>query len=91
MHGGMSFAQRQEVFRKFDQSPKAILIATDVISEGLNLQRLAANLIHYELPWNPNRLAQRNGRVDRIGQQHETVHIRTLCWKKVWIPLFWSC
>jgi superfamily II DNA or RNA helicase len=78
MHGEMSLNTRTEIFGKFDRSKRAILIATDVISEGLNLQRLASNVIHYELPWNPNRLEQRNGRVDRIGQRKETVCIRTL-------------
>lgn len=78
MHGNMSLNARTEIFGKFDRAKKAILIATDVISEGLNLQRLASNVVHYELPWNPNRLEQRNGRVDRIGQKKETVCIRTL-------------
>ncbi len=78
MHGDMSLNTRTEIFGKFDRAKKAILIATDVISEGLNLQRLASNVVHYELPWNPNRLEQRNGRVDRIGQKREIVHIRTL-------------
>ena len=78
MHGDMSLNARTEIFGKFDRAKKAILIATDVISEGLNLQRLASNVVHYELPWNPNRLEQRNGRVDRIGQKKETVNIRTL-------------
>ena len=78
MHGEMSLNTRTEIFGKFDRSKKAILIATDVISEGLNLQRLASNVVHYELPWNPNRLEQRNGRVDRIGQKKEIVNIRTL-------------
>ncbi len=78
MHGDMSFSARSETFGKFDRSKKALLIATDVISEGLNLQRLASNIVHYELPWNPNRLEQRNGRIDRIGQKKETVNIRTL-------------
>lgn len=78
MHGDMSLNARTEIFGKFDRAKKAILIATDVISEGLNLQRLASNVVHYELPWNPNRLEQRNGRVDRIGQKQETVCIRTL-------------
>jgi superfamily II DNA or RNA helicase len=77
MHGELSLNKRQEIFVKFERSKKAILIATDVISEGLNLQRLASCIIHYELPWNPNRLEQRNGRVDRIGQLKEHVHIRT--------------
>lgn len=78
MHGDMSLNARTEIFNKFERAKKAILIATDVISEGLNLQRLASNVVHYELPWNPNRLEQRNGRVDRIGQKHEMVSIRTL-------------
>ena len=78
MHGDMSLNARTEIFGKFDRAKKAILIATDVISEGLNLQRLASNVVHYELPWNPNRLEQRNGRVDRIGQKRDIVNIRTL-------------
>ena len=78
MHGDMSQQARNEIFSRFDRSKAAILIATDVISEGLNLQRLSSNIVHYELPWNPNRLEQRNGRVDRIGQKHPTVTIRTL-------------
>jgi superfamily II DNA or RNA helicase len=78
MHGDMSINARTEIFAKFDRCKAAVLIATDVISEGLNLQRLSSNIVHYELPWNPNRLEQRNGRVDRIGQKHETVTIRTL-------------
>ncbi|MDZ7704225.1 MAG: helicase-related protein [Trueperaceae bacterium] len=57
---------------------RAILIATDSISEGLNLQFAANQLVHYELPWNPNRLEQRNGRVDRFGQPKPEVRIRTL-------------
>ena len=78
MHGDMSLNARTEVFGKFDRSKKALLIATDVISEGLNLQRLSSNVVHYELPWNPNRLEQRNGRIDRIGQKKDIVCIRTL-------------
>jgi superfamily II DNA or RNA helicase len=78
MHGEMSLNARTDIFQKFDRAAKAILIATDVISEGLNLQRLASSIVHYELPWNPNRLEQRNGRIDRIGQPKEFVNIRTL-------------
>lgn len=78
IHGDMSLNARTEIFGKFDRAKKAILIATDVISEGLNLQRLASGIVHYELPWNPNRLEQRNGRVDRIGQKRDIVNIRTL-------------
>src|SRR5690606_5988510 len=78
MHGEMSMNARTETFAKFDRCKSAILIATDVISEGLNLQRLASSVVHYELPWNPNRLEQRNGRIDRIGQKKAVVNIRTL-------------
>ena len=46
-----------------------ILIATDCLSEGINLQERFTSVLHYDLPWNPNRLEQREGRVDRFGQQ----------------------
>ena len=46
-----------------------ILIATDCLSEGINLQESFTAVLHYDLPWNPNRLEQREGRVDRFGQQ----------------------
>ena len=52
-----------------------ILITTDVLAEGQNLQQ-ARNIINYDLPWNPMRLVQRNGRIDRIGSPHEDVYIR---------------
>ena len=78
IHGGLPERKRREVFRAFDRTDKAVLVATDAISEGMNLQHAAAQVIHYELPWNPNRLEQRNGRVDRFGQQKDTVHIRTM-------------
>lgn len=51
-----------------------ILITTDVLAEGVNLQQ-AAQIINYDLPWNPMRIVQRHGRVDRIGSQHETVDL----------------
>jgi superfamily II DNA or RNA helicase len=78
LHGGMNEVQRQEAFGRFEQASDAVLVATDAISEGVNLQFLASQLIHYELPWNPNRLEQRNGRIDRFGQPEGTVVIRTL-------------
>ncbi|MBI2899296.1 MAG: helicase [Planctomycetes bacterium] len=52
-----------------------ILIATDVLAEGLNLQQ-CRNIINYDLPWNPMRLVQRHGRIDRIGSKYEDVFIR---------------
>lgn len=52
---------------------RRILIATDCLSEGINLQEHFTAVLHYDLPWNPNRLEQREGRVDRFGQIAPTV------------------
>ena len=52
-----------------------ILVATDVLAEGVNLQQ-ARNIINYDLPWNPMRLVQRHGRIDRIGSPHDRVYLR---------------
>ncbi|MBN1954820.1 MAG: DEAD/DEAH box helicase [Anaerolineae bacterium] len=78
IHGQLNERQRQEIFAQFERAKKGILVATDAISEGINLQHAAAQVIHYELPWNPNRLEQRNGRVDRFGQRKPVVTIRTM-------------
>lgn len=51
-----------------------ILLTTDVLAEGVNLQQ-AAQIINYDLPWNPMRIVQRHGRVDRIGSQHSEIHL----------------
>jgi len=50
-----------------------VLVATDCLSEGINLQDHFDAVLHYDLPWNPNRLEQREGRVDRFGQRRDTV------------------
>jgi len=78
VHGDHNDALRNERLAEFQKLDTGILIATDCISEGINLQHMANQIIHYELPWNPNRLEQRNGRVDRYGQKEEKVHIYTL-------------
>jgi len=78
IYGDLKSEQRKEIFKKFQTAKQAILVATDCISEGMNLQYLCSQVVHYELPWNPNRLEQRNGRVDRFGQPEGTVHIRTM-------------
>jgi len=78
IHGEMGDAERKEKFRDFRRARRAVLIATDCISEGIDLQYMASQLVHYELPWNPNRLEQRNGRVDRYGQRDREVYIRLL-------------
>ena len=56
-----------------DQFPVRVLLATDAASEGISLQRHCHQLAHAEIPWNPNRLEQRNGRIDRHGQPAEEV------------------
>src|SRR5262249_46452428 len=53
-----------------------ILLCTDVLAEGMNLQQ-CRNIVNYDLPWNPMRLVQRHGRIDRIGSKHERVFLRT--------------
>lgn len=73
MYGGMDQHEREDVKNSFqsgpEDSPVRILLATDAAAEGLNLQNHCYRLIHYEIPWNPNRLEQRNGRIDRHGQK----------------------
>lgn len=68
--GTIPLAKRRDVLERFSHTPGALLLATDAAGEGLNLQNACHVVVHYELPWNPNRLEQRNGRVDRYGQQH---------------------
>lgn len=52
-----------------------VLVATDVLAEGVNLQQ-ARHIVNYDLPWNPMRLVQRHGRIDRIGSPHTRVYLR---------------
>jgi superfamily II DNA or RNA helicase len=58
-----------------DEHPMRVLLATDAASEGISLQRRCNLLAHAEIPWNPNRLEQRNGRVDRHGQPADAVYV----------------
>lgn len=77
IHGGMFRDERRKVEELFKQDKGArILIATDAAGEGINLQR-AHLMINYDLPWNPNRLEQRFGRIHRIGQT-EVCHLWNL-------------
>jgi hypothetical protein len=73
LRGGLTVKQRQKVQRRFDDPDVRVLLATDAASEGLNLQRHCHRMVHFELPWNPNRLEQRNGRIDRYGQTEPPV------------------
>jgi superfamily II DNA or RNA helicase len=61
--------QRRERIQQMEESKRRVLVATDCLSEGINLQHLFTAVLHYDLPWNPNRLEQREGRVDRFGQE----------------------
>jgi superfamily II DNA or RNA helicase len=73
LFGGMEDAQRERIKDHFND-PEAdvrVLVATDAASEGLNLQATARYLMHFDCPWNPSRLEQRNGRLDRHGQARD--------------------
>ncbi|MBF0262091.1 MAG: DUF3883 domain-containing protein [Magnetococcales bacterium] len=78
IHGGMGREERKKSESLFTQDKDTeVLIATDAAGEGINLQR-AHLMVNYDLPWNPNRLEQRFGRIHRIGQT-EVCH----CWNLV--------
>lgn len=64
---------RRQRIRSLAEAERRVLIATDCLSEGINLQDAFTAVIHYDLPWNPNRLEQREGRVDRFGQPSPVV------------------
>jgi superfamily II DNA/RNA helicase len=72
--GDLNDEDRERIKALFQAPPNEskvrILLATDAASEGIDLQRYCHRLVHFEIPWNPNRLEQRNGRIDRHGQQH---------------------
>ena len=74
-HGGMGDDSRDAVQRAFNDAahPVRVLLATDAAREGINLQAQCADLFHFDLPWNPARLEQRNGRIDRTLQPAEEV------------------
>lgn len=71
--GERSEEEREAMIAELEASPRRLLVATDCLSEGINLQGGFDAVIHYDLPWNPNRLEQREGRVDRYGQRRPTV------------------
>jgi superfamily II DNA or RNA helicase len=64
---------REQAVATLAESEKRVLVATDCLSEGVNLQEQFDAVLHYDLPWNPNRLEQREGRVDRFGQKKSEV------------------
>src|SRR6266566_2611217 len=77
IHGGIGREERRNAQEQFLNDPEAlVLVATDAAGEGINLQR-AHLMVNYDLPWNPNRLEQRFGRIHRIGQT-EVCHLWNL-------------
>ncbi|HWE88036.1 MAG TPA: DISARM system SNF2-like helicase DrmD, partial [Pseudonocardiaceae bacterium] len=87
LFGGMEPDKREHIKNIFTEDPKLdpvrVLLATDAASEGINLQDHCHRVLHWEIPWNPNRLEQRNGRVDRHGQR-EIVQVRHF------VPVGWQ-
>lgn len=73
LHGGSRAAERRAAVEAFVGGSRRVLLATDAAGEGLNLQARCRLVVNAELPWNPVRLEQRAGRVDRLGQRR-TVH-----------------
>lgn len=71
LHGGMTRDERIVSLDRFTRGTGVVLLATDVAGQGLNLHHACRLVINLELPWNPMRLEQRIGRVDRIGQRRE--------------------
>ncbi len=79
IHGGIAREARRAAIAAFNSDPTVrVLIANDAAGEGVNLQRGAHLMVNYDLPWNPNRLEQRFGRIHRIGQT-EVCHLWNLC------------
>lgn len=73
LYGGMDDIERDAVKQAFNDpaQPVRVLVATDAAAEGLNLQNTARYLLHFDLPWNPSKAEQRNGRLDRHGQARD--------------------
>jgi SNF2 family DNA or RNA helicase len=68
-HGATPDSERDRAVKAFLHDPGVrVFLATDAASEGINLQNAAHHLVHLDVPWNPNRYEQRNGRIDRYGQ-----------------------
>ncbi|MDR9392578.1 MAG: helicase-related protein, partial [Trueperaceae bacterium] len=76
--GTLAPAEREARVLDLTEHERRTLVATDCLSEGINLQRGFDAVVHYDLSWNPTRHEQREGRVDRYGQARDTVAVRTL-------------
>lgn len=75
--GTLPPSEREERVAKLIESPKHVLVCTDCLSEGINLQAGFDSVIHYDLSWNPTRHEQREGRVDRYGQPSPRIKVVT--------------
>ncbi len=71
IHGDVDKDERQQIEDQFNHGEPRLLFATDAASEGIDLQHSCHIMVNYELPWNPNRLEQRIGRIHRYGQKKE--------------------
>lgn len=71
IHGDVSKDERQQIEDQFNHGEPRLMFATDAASEGIDLQHSCHIMVNYELPWNPNRLEQRIGRIHRYGQDKE--------------------
>jgi hypothetical protein len=76
--GLLAPADREQRIQLLGESSPRVLVATDCLSEGVNLQDYFDAVVHYDLSWNPTRHEQREGRVDRFGQQRKLVKVLTL-------------
>lgn len=76
--GELTPEERRERVEDMEEAEQRILVATDCLSEGINLQHLFTAVVHYDLAWNPTRHEQREGRVDRFGQQADEVRCTML-------------
>jgi superfamily II DNA or RNA helicase len=76
--GESAAAEREAQVEAMGESDQRILVATDCLSEGINLQSLFTAVVHYDLSWNPTRHEQREGRVDRFGQKSREVRTTML-------------
>ena len=76
--GELTPEERRDRAESMADADSRILVATDCLSEGINLQHLFTAVVHYDLAWNPTRHEQREGRVDRFGQQAEDVRCTML-------------
>jgi superfamily II DNA or RNA helicase len=75
--GTLPHAEREERIIQLAENPKRVLVCTDCLSEGINLQERFDAVMHYDLAWNPTRHEQREGRVDRFGQPRDRIRVLT--------------